>query len=194
MDLRASLEQLETAARILLVRFCCSLLRLSLLVLRLIIIDHCVFQAAPNVVSKEERSSAENIILTFRKTRNAFVFCKFILENSQTELVVFETADVLRNNLVQDWSKIPPEDIQLINNHILGLLFASTGFSYSIQRRLAGVVALIVKHQSLINNGKQRTDLISHILSNILNASGHELVSYYKPEPSYLANFDLPSC
>lgn len=129
------------------------------------------------MVSKDQRNSAENIILTFRKTRNAFAICKFILESSQTELVVFETADVLRNNLVQDWAKIPPEDIQLLNNHILGLLFANTGFSYSIQRRLAGVVALIVKHQSLINNGKQRTELITHILSNIVNGSGHALVS-----------------
>ncbi|ODN03763.1 Exportin-4 [Orchesella cincta] len=132
--------------------------------------------AAPNIVSKEERTSAENIILTFRKTRNAFVFCKFILENSQTEIVLFETADVLRNNLVQDWSKISSEEIQHLNNHILGLLFTSTGFSYSIQRRLAGVVALIVKHQSLINNGKQRTELISHILSNAMSSTGQSLV------------------
>ena len=37
------------------------------------------FQAPPNLVSKGERSSAENILLEFRKTRNAFALCKFIL-------------------------------------------------------------------------------------------------------------------
>jgi len=91
--------------------------------------------------------------------------------------VVFETGSVLRNNLIQDWSKIPPEDINSLNHHILGLLLSNTAFSYSIQRRLAGVVALIVKHQSLINNGKQRSELVNHIVDSAVNASGHHLVS-----------------
>jgi hypothetical protein len=30
-------------------------------------------------VTKDERTAAESIILTFRKTRNAFAMCKFIL-------------------------------------------------------------------------------------------------------------------
>jgi hypothetical protein len=99
------------------------------------------------------------------------------VENSQTELVVFETSDVLRNNLIHDWAKIAPVDIDNISRHILNLLISNTAFSYSVLRRLAGVIALIVKHQSLMNSGTQRNDLVNMIVGGAVEASGHQLVS-----------------
>lgn len=108
-------------------------------------------------------------------------FLYFITENSQTELVIFETADVLRNNLMQDWNKLPDEDIKTLNQHILNILLGNTEFSYAMKRRLAGVIALIVKHQSLTNGaiGKQRTELVSHIVGTALNTTGNHLVYNY---------------
>ena len=40
---------------------------------------HCIFQAAPNIVTPEQRVAAEHIILEFRKTKLPYNICKYIL-------------------------------------------------------------------------------------------------------------------
>jgi len=62
------------------------------------------------------------------------------------------------------------------------LIMSNSGYSYSSIRRLGSVVALIVKHQSVTDEGKQRSDLIAHVM-NIASHSGHSLVivTYFTP-------------
>ena len=40
---------------------------------------HCIFQAAPDIVTPEQRVAAEHIILEFRKTKLPYNICKYIL-------------------------------------------------------------------------------------------------------------------
>lgn len=77
MDVRGSLEQLETAARILMVihNFWFSFINNSNYNLFCVV----YYQAPPDIVSKDERFAAETMIINFRKMRNAFVLCKYIL-------------------------------------------------------------------------------------------------------------------
>lgn len=50
---------------------------------------------------------------------------------------MFETANVLRNNLIQDWNQLPENDVKVLNQHILNILWANTASSYAMKRRLS---------------------------------------------------------
>lgn len=92
--------------------------------------------------------------------------------------MIFETADLLRINIIHGWNQLPEGDVSALSQHLLNLLLGNPDFSYSVKRRIAGVIALIVKHQSVGGSGKQRSELVNHIVSSGGNVSGNNLVGF----------------
>ena len=83
--------------------------------------------------------------------------------------------------MIQEWEKIGnTEIVQSLAQTLLNLLLHANGVPFSVERKLAGIVALIVKHQYVTQNGHQREQLVAHLQSVFTNgASGHLVVSEY---------------
>jgi len=105
------------------------------------------------------------------------IFRNIFAEKSQTEFVLFEASQLLRENLILDWDKIGnTEAVQTLAPTLLNLLLQSSGVPFSVERRLAGIIALIVKHQFASQNGTQRSQLVAH-LQTLMTGTGRPLVS-----------------
>ncbi len=91
--------------------------------------------------------------------------------------MLYETGQLLRDNLVQEWEKIgSTEIVQTIAQSLLNILLNSNELPYSVTKKLAGVIALVVKHQFATQNGPQRAQLVGH-LQAVMSSGGRALVS-----------------
>jgi hypothetical protein len=64
---------------------------------------------SPHLADAAALKAAEEVLLQFKNTPQPFALCQAILQQSQTELVIFEAIGVLRDALLREWPQLPPE-------------------------------------------------------------------------------------
>jgi len=76
------------------------------------------------------------------------------------------------------WDRLSRTDIPtVLAQQLINLVFNSN-ISYAVGRRLATIVAIIVKHQAIERNGQERKELVHHLISAI-TTTGHAVVSTF---------------
>lgn len=124
------------------------------------------FQQPPNLITKEQRHLAENVIMKFRRTSTPYAICREIFEKSKCDLLIFEAADTLRRSIVSEWSQLQCEDRTMLRQYLLNFCIERDIPSF-IRAKILQVVGIMIKRSSIIDVGAERHQLMTEMCSMI---------------------------
>ena len=126
----------------------------------------------PNLVSAEQRATAESIFINFRKSVCPYTMCKELLETSKNDYVLFEASGLIKDALIREWNELPAQDIHALRTYLLQYVISNPSCSAFVRERIVQVIAIMVKRQSVEDGGKDRSLVIAEVQQLI--ASGNQ--------------------
>jgi len=108
-----------------------------------------VLMAPPMAVSKDERLNAEQLFLSFRKTRNPYEMCKKILQSSKEDYVLFEAATTIKEAIIREWSLLKKQEIDSICSFLLCCVTERPNLQKYVCEQFLLVIAVIFKRGTL---------------------------------------------
>lgn len=106
----------------------------------------------PTHVSSEQRHAAEKVFTDLRKMKAPYEMCRHIMEKTQSDFVLFQTADVLKTAIITEWGYIAAEDRSALRQYLLNYLIHKDVPSF-VREKLMQVVAIMIKRASLEDFG-----------------------------------------
>nr|CAH7738942.1 unnamed protein product [Callosobruchus chinensis] len=128
-----------------------------------------IIMAPPNVVTNEQRHTAESIFLNFRKTKSPYNICREILEKSGNHYVMFEAAEVIKNAIIREWSFLLNSDKLSLRQYLFEYVVTHESPPF-VRERILQVIAIMVKRSSIDDNGRERGNLLREVESLIVNS------------------------
>ncbi|GAB1860941.1 Exportin-4 [Camponotus japonicus] len=128
-----------------------------------------VVLAPPNLISTEQRQSAEAVFLNFRKTRLPYQLCRQVLELSTVDYVLFETAGLIKTALIQEWPTLIESDISSLRQYLLHYVINKPTLAPYVRARILQVIAIIIKRGSVDDFGQERRRILNEVESLIRN-------------------------
>nr|CAD7589621.1 unnamed protein product [Timema genevievae] len=127
-----------------------------------------ILLASPAVVTAEQRKSAENLFLNFRKTKSPYGLCRHILETSSVDFVQFEAASLLKDALIREWSFLGESHVISLQQYLLQYIIQKQ-LPASVRERILQVIAIMVKRASVDDFGISRGHLLAEVEQLILS-------------------------
>nr|XP_023018498.1 exportin-4-like [Leptinotarsa decemlineata] len=134
-----------------------------------------VLMAPPNVVSNEQRHSAETIFLDFRRSKSPYGICREILEKSENQYVMFEAAEVLRGAIIREWAFLLDSDKSSLRQYLLQYVTTKELPSF-VRERILQVIAIMVKRASIDDSGRERSSILQEVENLIVNAEPNKKI------------------
>nr|CAD7411006.1 unnamed protein product [Timema poppensis] len=125
-------------------------------------------RASPAVVTVDQRKSAENLFLNFRKTKSPYDLCRHILETSSVDFVQFEAASLLKDALIREWSFLGDSHVISLQQYLLQYIIQKQ-LPASVRERILQVIAIMVKRASVDDFGISRGHLLAEVEQLILS-------------------------
>ncbi|XP_071818411.1 exportin-4-like isoform X2 [Apostichopus japonicus] len=130
-----------------------------------------LIMAPPSVVSQSQRQAAENVILTFRRSKSPFEACQFMLENSKSDYVLFQVASTVKEAMIREWTLLSPEQINHMRTFLMKYVTQNIGLSNYVREQMLQTVAVIYKRGTLDTKSSGREALFQDVSQLI--ASGN---------------------
>ncbi|XP_005108222.1 exportin-4 [Aplysia californica] len=126
-----------------------------------------VFMAPPDVVTREQRQGAQDLILNFRKTRMPYSLCQYILENSRNDYTLFQAASTIKEAIIRDWSLMEPDAIESLRSFLLRYITNHITLQSYVREQILQTVAVILKRATLDKKGKSCDGLFEDVTALI---------------------------
>ncbi|CAG2254595.1 unnamed protein product [Mytilus edulis] len=127
--------------------------------------------AAPNIVTPEQRIAAEHVILEFRKTKLPYNICKYILENSKCDYVLFQAATTIKESVIREWALLEATDIEALRSFLLHFITQHILLQSYAREQILQTVAVILKRGTIDIKGASCDSLFQDVTN--LVASGN---------------------
>ena len=122
-----------------------------------------ILMGPPNLVAQEQRQQAEQIFLSFRKTKSPYHLCKQLLEQSKNNYVLFEASGLLKEGLIREWRELSAQDISQLRSYLLQYVVNNPLLSAYVRERIVQVIAIMVKRRSVEDGGEDRGVVIGEV-------------------------------
>ncbi|XP_074663144.1 exportin-4-like [Tubulanus polymorphus] len=104
-----------------------------------------IISAPPSIVTSEQRHAAEGVFLSFKKSKLPYDTCKFILENSKNDYVLFHAASTMKENIIKEWTLLSPEEIDSLRTFLFYYVLHNVDLQNFVREQILQAVAVIVK-------------------------------------------------
>ncbi|XP_061176526.1 exportin-4-like [Saccostrea echinata] len=119
--------------------------------------------APPDIVTSEQRHAAEAVILEFRKTKLPYNLCKFILENSKCDYVLFQAATTIKESVIREWTLLEAMDIESLRSFLLRFITQHITLKSYVREQILQTVAVILKRGEVDVKGASRDNMFQDI-------------------------------
>ncbi|XP_029049144.1 exportin-4-like [Osmia bicornis bicornis] len=129
-----------------------------------------VILAPPNLISTQQRRSAEEVFLNFRKTKCPYELCRQILETNTNDYILFEAAGLIKIALIREWQTLQSTVVSSLRQYLLHYVINKPNLAPYVRGVILQVIAIIIKSNSIFDKGKERQDILGEIENLIMTA------------------------
>lgn len=133
-----------------------------------ICLSFCKWQEPPTVISAQQRQSAENVIMNFRRRKTPFVLCQQILEQSTVDMLLFEAADVIKKALIVEWDDLREQDKLGLRQYLLNYVLHHPTQAF-VREKILQVVAIMIKRTSIADSGQETRTILDQMDKLLMN-------------------------
>lgn len=104
-----------------------------------------IMMAPPNAVTHQQRQSAEQVFLNFRRSKSPYLACRQILEQSKNDYLLFQAASTIKEAILCEWTILEKADVESLRSFLLTFVTHKQGVQKYVKEQVLQVVAVICK-------------------------------------------------
>ncbi|KAL5234349.1 hypothetical protein ACI65C_001759 [Semiaphis heraclei] len=128
-----------------------------------------IMLASPSLVTNDQRNAAEAVFMSFRKTNMPYSICRYILDYSKVDFVLFETAGTLRDALIRDWIFLSQDQKNELRQYLFQFIMRDGKMAPFVRERILQVIAIMIKRGSVEDGGQERSNILDEVEKLIFN-------------------------
>ncbi|CAI6367793.1 unnamed protein product [Macrosiphum euphorbiae] len=128
-----------------------------------------IMLASPSLVTNDQRNAAEAVFMSFRKTNMPYSICRYILDCSKVDFVLFETAGTLRDALIRDWILLSQDQKNELRQYLFQFIMRDGKMAPFVRERILQVIAIMIKRGSVEDGGQERSNILDEVEKLIFN-------------------------
>ncbi|MCO5611152.1 hypothetical protein L7F22_065402 [Adiantum nelumboides] len=132
-----------------------------------------VEQACAALQIPHERAGGESVLLAFRRSRQPFQACQFIMEHSQMANARFQAAAALQESAIREWGLLTADEKTNMRIYCLHYVMARAAASEAyVQSKVSAVAAVLMKRGWLEMVATEKEAFFDEVKQAVLGTHG----------------------